>query len=82
MAWIVEHGNEGVNTDTLFGPVSPIPRAIVDDKGLPYTGSKSTTTTYLQARYKTLHVVTSALPQGWVPEVAILEGMKYPQFPQ
>ena len=75
LAWVVEHGNQAATMETLalFKLISPIPRALVDGKGLPYKGSKSTTTTYLKNRYKQLPVVTSTLPEGWAPEVAILD---------
>jgi len=52
MAWLAERGSEGVDLETLRGPPSPLPRALIDANGLPYKGTKSTSTTYLQRRYK------------------------------
>ncbi len=51
MVWLAENGSEGVDLETLLGPPSPVPRALIDGNGLPYKGTKSTTTTYLQRRY-------------------------------
>ncbi len=61
--------------DSLLGPISPIPRAMVDANGLPYKSTKSSTTSYIQTRYKNMQVVTNTFPPGWVPDVVILEGM-------
>ena len=47
----------------------------MDSNGLPYKGSKSNTTTYLENRYRQASVIVPAFPPGWVPDVVILEGM-------
>lgn len=43
--------------------------------GLPYKGTKSSTTTFLQRRYTDPAAVIQQLPIGWVPDTVILEGM-------
>ena len=76
LAWVAKHGNSDDSvTDMLYGPISPLPRALVDSNGLPYKGSKSNTTTYLEKRYKQASIIISAFPPGWVPDTIILEGM-------
>lgn len=72
MAWLAEHGSEGVDLETLLGPPSPVPRALSDASGLPYKGTKSTSTTYLQRRYTHPSII---IPLGWIPDAVILEGM-------
>ena len=75
MAWLAEHGSEGVDLETLLGPPSPVPRALIDANGLPYKGTKSTSTAYLQRRYTHPSIIIQELPSGWIPDVVILEGM-------
>ena len=75
MAWLAERGSEGVDLETLLGPPSPLPRALIDANGLPYKGTKSTSTTYLQRRYKHPPIIIQELPAGWIPDTVILEGM-------
>ena len=48
-------------------------RAISDVNGKPHKGSKSTWTDKIGKRYES--VVLSTLPQGWIPDVAIIDGM-------
>ena len=50
-------------------------RALMDSDGLPYKGTKSYTTTYLERRYTTPPVIVNTLPTGWLPHSVILEGM-------
>ena len=58
-----------------------MPCALVDANGFPYKASKSTTTAYIKTCYKMLHVVIPSLPQGWIPDVVILEGTFIIQTP-
>ena len=75
LSWVAQHGCDDPLSDMLYGPISPVPRALVDSNGLPYKGSKSNTTTYLENRYRQASVIVPAFPPGWVPDVVILEGM-------
>ena len=47
----------------------------MDSDGLPYKGTKSYTTTFLERRYTTPPVIVNTLPTGWIPHSVILEGM-------
>ena len=40
MAWLAERGSEGVDLETLLGPPSPLPRALIDANGLTIQGNK------------------------------------------
>ena len=53
---------------------SVYPRALCDSKGQMHSGTKSTWHDKLDARYQhnLLHV---AMPQGWIPDVVIVDGM-------
>ena len=73
LVWLAESGLKPENMDSLFGPVSAIPRALVDKQGLPYKSAKSATTPYLERRYKSVPVILTSLP--WLPSSVILEGM-------
>ena len=75
VVWLAEHGGEGADLETLLGPPSPTPRALMDSNGLPYRGTKSSTTTYLERRYTNPPVIINTLPPGWIPNSVILEGM-------
>ena len=72
---MVEHGKVGVSTDILFGPVSPIPHALVDANGFPYKDSKSMHQNSLQM----FPVVISSLPQGWIPYLKVCSSSKHIQ---
>ena len=50
LSWIAKHGGDINDPEMFYGPISPLPRALVDANGLPYKGSKSNTTAYLQKR--------------------------------
>lgn len=54
---------------------SRLPRAIVDQDGLPVKGKKSSTTTFLAKRYQNVPLVTDSLPPLWIADSVILEGM-------
>ncbi len=71
--WLAEDGGEGTDLETLLGPPSPVP--IIDSNGFPYKGTKSNTTTYLQRQYTQPSIILQELPQGWVSDVVLLEGM-------
>ncbi len=43
LAWIAEQGIDNIDIDSLFGPISEVPRALVDSKGFPQKASKATT---------------------------------------
>ena len=73
LAWFAEKGVDQEHINELFGPVSGVPRALVDKHGLPYKSAKATITPYLERRYKSIPVVLTTLP--WVPTAVILEGM-------
>ena len=73
--WLTEHGGEGRDLETLLGPPSMTPRALMDNQGLPYKGTKSSTTAYLERRYTSPPIVNNECPQGWIPHAVILEGM-------
>ena len=75
VVWLAEHGGEGADLNTLLGPPSPTPRALMDNDGLPYKGTKSSTTAYLERRYTNPPVIINSLPTGWIPHSVILEGM-------
>ena len=64
--WLAEHGGEGADLESLLGPPSATPRALMDKDGLPYKGTKSSTTTYFERHYTNPHVVINS---GWVPHV-------------
>ena len=75
LAWISEHGANKLDIDSLLGPTSALPRALMDINGLPYKANKSNTTEYLNKRYRSQEVISPSLPPQWVPHAAILEGM-------
>ena len=75
LAWISEQGADNLDIDSLLGPVSLLPRALIGKDGLPYKATKSSTTQYLQKRYSTKPIILQSLPPLWVPHTAILEGM-------
>ena len=50
-----------------------LPRAICDPNGNPHKGQKSYTTKWLEKRYT--GVVCRSLPEAWVAEVVVLEGI-------
>ena len=54
-----------------------LPRALADENGSPHKASKSTWTEKIKNRYKSAqpNVITHCLPEGWHPEVAILDAM-------
>ena len=59
--------------DDLFGPISSLPKALMDKNGLPYKSAKFATP-YLQKSYKSVPVIITVLP--WVPPtLVIMEGM-------
>ena len=78
LAWLTKEGITE-NIDSLLGPVSVTPRALVDKDGLPYKSSKSSTTEYLKKRYSNEKIVSSSLPSGWTPQTVIMEGMFFIQ---
>ena len=69
LSWIATRGGD-TNLDMIFGPISVLPKALVDGNGLPYKSSKSNNTTFLQNRYKNIPVITEGFPES-----VILEGM-------
>lgn len=75
LAWISEHGIENVDTNSLLGPISAMPRALMDSNGLPYKAPKHNTTEFLQKRYHSQKMLDQSLPPQWVPDSVILEGM-------
>ena len=75
LAWISERGPKDIDLDSLFGPISSLPRALIGKDGLPYKASKSTTTEFLRKRYSTLPIIIQSLPHQWIPNTVILEGM-------
>ena len=82
MAWMVKHEVDPQEINNFFGPTSSLPRALADRNGLPNKSAKSTTTKYIQNRYKDIPVILTSLP--WAPTAVILEGMfiiQTPPFP-
>ena len=75
LAWISKQGAENLDFDSLLGPVSSTPKALVDKDGFPYKAAKSNTTGFIQKRYKQIPVVLQSLPVQWIPDSVILEGM-------
>ena len=63
----------GVPYNAAQEQYSVFPRALSDSCGKPNTGTKSYWTQKLKSRYT--NILTEQLPQQWVPEVVILEGM-------
>ena len=43
-----------VNTEMIFGPISVLPKALVDSHGLPYKASKSNPTSFLKNQVQRL----------------------------
>jgi len=64
MAWLAEHGSEGVDLETLLGPPSPLPRALIGANGLPYKGTKSTSTTTCNDDTNILPLLSKNFLQG------------------
>lgn len=75
VASMCEHGGEGADLESLFGPTSPTPRALMDKNAFHYKGTKSSTTTYFERRYTNPPIVVNSLPTDWIPHSVILEGM-------
>ena len=75
LAWIAEQGIDNIDIDSLFGPISQVPRALVDGKGFPQKASKASTTGFYEKRYAKLPVILNSFPPLWVPHSVILEGM-------
>ncbi len=81
ITWLAHHGYNEANYDMVYGQISLIPRALVDNEGFPYKSTKCSTTHYLQKRYKTANVIIDTLPPQWTPDMVILEGMFMIQTP-
>ena len=62
--WLTEQGLDNVDTDNLFGPISPVPRALVDSKGLSQKSSITSTTGFYEKRF-TKAPVTNFLKTGY-----------------
>ena len=75
VVWLTQHGGNSSDLETLLGPPSPVPRALMDSSGFPYKGTKSSTTTYLERQYTNPSKISNMLPMGWIPHSVILEGM-------
>lgn len=77
LAWISENGAENLDLESLMGPVSPLPRALIGEDMLPYKSNKSTVTHYLRKRYSQLPIVIEYPPSNMTQTTAtcILEGM-------
>lgn len=63
--------------DASLEQYSILPRALADEEGNPHKSAKSSWTDKLQACYQTAQppVVVSTLPQGWLPQVVIIDSM-------
>ena len=72
---LAEHGGKGADLDTLLGPPSSTPRALIGKDGLPYKGTNSCTTAYFERRYSNPPAIIHSIPVGWIPHSVILEGM-------
>ena len=73
-------------TSQRYDPVkeqySVYPRAICDEEGNPQKGAKSKWTEKLRKRYTTSNppVLMNCLPNRWVPEAVLIDGMFIVQF--
>ena len=67
LAWISEQGAENLDFDSLLGPISSTPKALVDKDELPYKAAKSNTTRFIQKWYKQVPVILQSLPVQWIP---------------
>ena len=65
----------GVSYDPSEDQCSVYPRALSDCSGKPHTGNKSAWTDKLRMRYNEEVVVTTVLPNGWVPQVVVIDSM-------
>ena len=54
---------------------SVYPRALSDSDGNPHGGVKSTWTEKLRGRYKDTNIFSESVPDGWSPNVVVLDGM-------
>lgn len=63
--------------DAAHEQYSLFPKALADENGIPHKASKSIWTDKLESRYNSSDtpVVMHTMPQGWVPQVAVLDGM-------
>ena len=64
VAWLAEHGPEEKDLETLLGPPALLPKALMDNDGYPYKGTKSSTTMFLERRYTVPPIISNNLPQG------------------
>ena len=71
LTWAAE--NNILPTNSMLGPISSYPKALMDKNGLPYKSSKSSVTESIKRRYKHSNLIITSLP--WVPTSVILEGM-------
>ena len=64
---------------TAHEQYSIFPRALADEEGNPHKSAKSNWMDKLQSQYLTAKppVVVSTLPQGWLPQLVILDAMQY-----
>ena len=65
----------GTKPDVIGEQYIEFPRALCDVNGLPIKGQKSVATKIYQARYKESDLITHNIPDYWIPETVILEGM-------
>ena len=67
----------GRPVDAIEEQYIPVPLALADNAGIPLKGQKSNTTKVIKTRYKDSYppVILNSLPQGWIPETCMLEGM-------
>ena len=71
ITWVSKNGYDGSFADICSGSISQVPLALIDSEGLPYKSSKSTTTKYLENRYKQAAIIKQGIPPQCVSEVAI-----------
>lgn len=69
----------GTKINTAYEQCLELPRAIATTEGHPVKDTKSTTTKVYEKQYEhtTPTIITTALPQGWLPDsdTVVIEGM-------
>ena len=81
ISYVAKGGVDPTLLNSLYGPVSPVSKLLVDHHGLPSKASKSVTAGYLEKRYKYVPVFMANFPSQWILDVVILEVMFLIQTP-
>lgn len=64
VSYIAKQGANPTVLNSLYGPISPVPKTLVEKHGVLYKTSKIVTyaTGYLEKRYKDVPIVTANFP--------------------